>query len=49
MAGHFAGVTKKNIMLIEALATSVFISSFTFERWTNQEVFLTGETEMLIL
>ena len=38
----------KNITLIGALALSGLIASFTFEGWTNQDIFLTYVKEVLV-
>lgn len=38
----------KNITLIGALARSGLLASFTFEGWTNQDVFLTYVKEVLV-
>ena len=38
----------KNISLIGALALSGLLASFTFEGWTNQDVFLTYVKEVLV-
>ena len=38
----------KNVTLIGAIALSGLIASFTFEGWTNQDIFLTYVQEVLI-
>jgi transposase len=38
----------KNVTMIGAIATTIFLAPFTFEGWTNQDAFLTYVTQVLV-